>query len=125
MGDKYLLYFIPWDTDMILGLRWNNDRMENDYDYTMSLMTYRQEYDNVKLGNQMSVCWKELRSTVYTEDTIISLLEHHMRLLNQSGAMERDRQQNGLQNGGQDTWELLEKFCIERLYYLDQQYNAG
>lgn len=128
--DGYVLYFIPWDMDMTLGLCWLDGGYAYDPDYAMSNIVCRNEY-YVKENNpeQLDVAfaarWKELRSTVYTEENFLPILEYNYNVIHDSGALSRDRTKWGTYYGdGVDVQENLYNFARERLEYLDGYYAA-
>ena len=124
MDDGYELRMIPWDTDLSLGVIWGYD-----YEESMSQMIERQELALVRkqvpdIDEKISKRWAELRSSVYSEENILSIYEEVTKELANSGAVERDFECWGLLHEGEDSWDNLSCFIQERLEVLDEYYDV-
>ena len=124
---RYVLYFVPWDTDMSMGVKWD-EVFQYDYEATMSKMQQRMEYPEMEqlypdLAQQLSDLWSTRRASTYTEENILELLKTNIRLVNASGAYYRDNQRWGTHYDGADDQELLLQWARERLDVLDEFYR--
>lgn len=120
--DSYELYFVPWDTDLSLGVTWG-------YDYEESMNEIIERYELPAMKRNVDVLdvkfaqrWKELRQGIYSEENVLRLYKELTEQLSNSGAIERDEEQWGLHHEGEDNWENLECFIKERLLFLDEYY---
>lgn len=123
-NDGYEMCMIPWDTDLSLGVIWGYD-----YEESMSQMIERQELALVRkqipdIDEKISKRWAELRTSVYSEENILSIYEEVTRELSNSGAVERDFKCWGLLHEGEDSWDNLKCFIKERLEVLDEYYDV-
>ncbi len=125
--DHFEMSFIPWDTDMSMGIIWTDKFV---YDYTVSVQqnVKRQEH-NFMLQNQpelndtIAKYWIEMREHIYTEENIQILLNENIATISNSGAYLRDLQKWGTRYGGADTHEALRAWCKERLDIMDSLYD--
>ena len=123
----YALYFVPWDTDMSMGIKWNEGFLY-DYEVTMNNTQQRFEYPQMEelypdLAQRLSACWNRRRESIYTEENILGLLEANIRRVNTSGAHYRDNQRWGMRYDGADDQEQLLRWARERLDVLDEFYR--
>ena len=119
---SYELYFVPWDTDLSLGVTWG-------YDYEESMNEIIERYELPAMKKEIDVLdakfaqrWKELRQGIYSEENVLGVYKELTEQLSSSGAIERDEEQWGLLHEGEDNWESLECFIKERLLFLDEYY---
>ena len=124
---RYVLYFVPWDTDMSMGIKWDEIFLYN-YDETMETLQQRLEYPEMEqlypdLARRLSDRWSARRTSTYTEENILGLLKTNIRLVNASGAYYRDNQRWGMHYDGADDQEQLLRWARERLDVLDQFYR--
>ncbi len=126
-GDGYEVSLLPWDTDTAFGITWI-DNFAYDYDISMNKIVQRYEYPTMQekysdLDELVAARWKELRSTVYTEEVIKGIIDESLSFVNESGAFKRDTAKWFNYYYGKDSHENLYKFCIERLSVLDEYYG--
>lgn len=120
--------FIPWDTDMSLGLYWNTEvGFDYGYDEMIHVRKVRQETKMLEekypeYSTMEASRWQELRTGVLREENVLETLSKHETLLNTSGAFARDMQRWGQRYGGADTVEQMKSFLHERLLWLDAYY---
>ena len=120
--DFYELYLVPWDTDLSLGVPWGYD-YEDSIDEIIEryeMQTMKHEFSDIDI--QIAKRWNALRSSIYSEENILSIYSDIKNELMVSGAMGRDEEQWGLLHEGEDNWENLERFIKERLIFLDEYY---
>jgi len=115
----YKMYWVPWDTDISLGL-WYNDGFVYDYETTMHSAVRREEYYSVQekeeqIDEWYMGLWNELRDTVYTSEKIIHRIISLQERIENSGAFQRDQSLNGTKYGGRDTHQELIRWCEERV----------
>lgn len=127
VDNKESLSFIPWDTDMSFGVYWQDgfrllpDSVEN--------ITYRIEYEKLKeqypqLDDLLAERWRELRSTVFTEENIFGKLNEYYATLDKSGAVARDLNVLGWYSWGyEDTRDGIHEYIQRRLEILDKLYG--
>ena len=123
----YSLHFVPWDTDMAMGITWL-DTFTYDYENTISRSAGRMEYSTMlaqypQLDVLLSERWHQLRNVAFSEDNIFSLFEENIVLLQSSGVLKRDEEKWGLQYGGQDSYDNMYRWCAERLIFLDKYHT--
>ena len=123
----YALYFVPWDTDMSMGIKWNEGFLY-DYEVTMGNTQQRFEYPQMEelypdLAKRLSARWNRRRENIYTEENILGLLEANIRRVNTSGAYYRDNQRWGMRYDGADDQEQMLRWARERLDVLDEFYR--
>ena len=87
------LCFVPWDTDLSLGVTWGYD-----YDKSLSQIIERYEMETMKqkvpkLDNAILERRKELRKTVYSEENVMAIYYDCCSKLFESGAVKRDKEQ--------------------------------
>ena len=116
------LYWIPWDTDLSLGIVWGYD-----YETCMSNIIERQEIDIIRkyypeLNAKLLTRWNELRQKDFSEENIQNKLDILTQKLSASGAIQRDFECWGQLHGGNDNIDNLRKFIQERLLMLDSFY---
>lgn len=126
-GEKEKLSFVPWDTDMSFGIYWNDgfrympESVEN--------ISYRIEYEALKeqypkLDSLLAERWKELRSTIFTEENISLKVDAYTAEISDSGALARDYNYLGWNSwGGDDTLDNLKTYIQRRLQVLDELYQ--
>lgn len=121
-SDTYELYFVPWDTDLSLGVTWGYAYEEsmNEIIERYELATVRENVSDI--DEQIAKRWMELRNSIYTEENITFIYEELTKTLTASGALQRDEEKWGLLHEGEDNWENLQKFISERLTFLDEYY---
>ncbi len=125
--EGYSLSFVPWDTDYSFGTTWVVDRPA--IGDTLDKICLRHEHEDFsslfpQLEYQTAQRWMELRQDVYTEENIVSMLDKQYALVQNSGALIRDKQKWGEWNQGADTYDKIVDFAIERLDVLDEYYSA-
>ena len=123
---RFIMRFIPWDTDMSMGVTWTNGFV---YDYTKSVETYitRMErnnltQDHIALNEMVASYWKQVRKQIYTEENIKQLLTENITIINNAGAYLRDMQKWGTRYDETDTHDALFAWLADRLTVLDSQY---
>lgn len=121
-GDGYELSWIPWDTDLSLGVVWGYD-----YDTSVRQMIERRELSQIRESSPqidilMSRRWEEARKTVYSEKMIFSICDQIAEHLSKSGALKREEERWGKLHEDNDSYENLKKFIMERLEFLDSYY---
>ena len=126
----YRISLIPWDTDMAFGIEWDpvSGGFIYRYDNNLQRNVLRQEMGLMQqlypdLHQQMSIRWKELRETVFSQEYIYEKIGKYCRLLDESGAPARDYEKWGFYYEGEDTVENLYRFIDGRLQYLDGYYQ--
>lgn len=126
-SSDYQMYYVPWDTDMSLGILWEDGFVYN-YDRALESYVVHQDFSNLLITNswlaqQTASRWKELRQSMYSKQAIEGLFEEIYGQLHQCNAVQRDQERWGTWAGGEDTYAKLRQFCIERLEVLDQYYE--
>lgn len=121
-GEGYELSWIPWDTDLSLGVTWGYD-----YDTSLHQIIERRELSQIRkfspqIDILMSRRWQEARKTVYSEKMIVSICDQIAEQLNKSGALKREEERWGKLHEENDNYENLRKFIMERLEFLDSYY---
>lgn len=124
---SYKMFFVPWDTDMSMGLTWT-DFFEYDYEGTLTTLCRRREKNTMQslypeLDNLIAERWRELRVSALADDTALELLDKNIDTIQSSGALDRDMQRWGLNYDGKDTHEAMHQWCRERWQYLDGIYG--
>ena len=125
--DGYDLYFIPWDTDMSFGFYWDNG-FAYDFEKRLTADIHRIEYYTAQLYSEetdrdLAQRWHELRSSLFSESAIVSLLDYNRELILSSGAYQRELERWGMFHNGVDTQEKLYEYCTQRLTWLDTHYS--
>ncbi len=124
------LLFLPWDTDMSLGVVWEKEGgFSVGYEKSLGASVRRMEFESFlqqepELEEQMARRWQQLRQTMYSEDTLKSVLTE---LESQSGlqaARAREEQRWGLYYGGRDSLEQFWDHVLQRVKILDEFYNT-
>ena len=120
--NAYILSFVPWDTDLSLGVTWGYD-----YEGSVSRIIQRYELDLIKDNNSdidryFSKRWKSLRTEFYSEENIYSILDATVQKLENSGAITRDENRWGVLHKGEDSLDNLRLYIKERLIFLDNYY---
>lgn len=125
-GDHFIMSFIPWDTDMSMGVTWTNGFV---YDYTKSVESYitcigqhNVTKDHLQLNDMVASYWKQMRKQIYTEENFRELLTESIATINNSGAYLRDMQKWGTRYGEADTQDALFAWLADRLTVVDSQY---
>ena len=117
------LFFVPWDTDLSLGVTWGYD-----YESSMNEIIERYEMPSMRqeipdIDKRIADRWFELRKTVYSEENILSIYADVTEKLINSGAIKRDVDKWGMLHEGEDNWQSLQIFIKERLSLLDNYYT--
>lgn len=125
--DGYDLYLIPWDTDMSFGFYWNNGFTYDFYE-CLTVDIHRIEYYTEQLYSEemdldLAQRWRELRSSLFSESAIVSLLDYNRERILSSGAYQRELERWGMFHQGVDTQEKLYQYCTQRLTWLDTHYS--
>ena len=123
---NYDITYILWDTDMSFGTQWIEE-FEYNFDATKDALLERQENGSMQvlhpeLEEFLTKRWKELRKTELCEQNILSYVECLEQQIENSGAIERDRNLWGSYNGEEDTLNNLKRFITYRLNFLDKNY---
>ena len=126
--NEYRMYYIPWDTDMSLGTIWRDDAFVYDRAFTMQKITFHQDFlqlmDTSETYWQMLVSrWQELRTSMYSQQTIQAVLQENYSRITDSGAYARDQERWGTMYDGVDTPEELYRYMIDRIAFLDEYYQ--
>ena len=121
-NDDYELSFIPWDTDLSLGVTWGYD-----YEDSISSIIERYELETVKekypnIDMQFAKRWNNLRMGIFSEEKIFSILNPVIQELESSGVIQRDEKRWGLLHEGEDNIDNLRLYIRERLIFLDEYY---
>ena len=128
VGNGYVMYFLPWDTDMVFGVVGAPSGFK--YDKTNALMgtAYRPEtvlYYNTDsdIYNTMADKWKTMRGTVFTDENIHNKINEYVTLLNDSGVYirEQEKWEMNLYNGLQ-TIESVSDYIDKKLEMMDYKY---
>lgn len=125
----YVLYFLPWDTDLSLGIAWTDTAILSNLDMTLNRTGHRVEYTVLTesfpgLEQDIARQWQQMRGQIYQADKFIKIFEENRSVLEGSGAPIRDEQKWGLFHSGTDTQEQMLTFINERLEVLDLHYQA-
>lgn len=123
----FRLHWIPWDTDLGMGITYTTG-FEYNYDMSMDSQYQRAEYNTMKAAYpELEDClrsrWKQLRSNELSERNIQTLLEENYDQIIASGAWDRTNHTHGLEYAGLDTYAGLLRFTQERLETLDNYYS--
>lgn len=128
-SEGFAQYLIPWDTDQSLGVVW---KLEEGFCYDMEQslqeLSKRIETDAVAANNPQYLQlerqrWFMLRSSCFSEDSLLGLVEDLQAELIKSGALERDLLLWGNRYGGEDSVEHLTHFLLTRLPILDENFR--
>ena len=128
-GDGYTLSFIPWDTDLSLGLDYKNGIMFNIYLAEEAEILHRQEYEALDalypdLDRRIALGWQELRQSLISYEGLAEQITALRTDLKQSGALLRDSEVWGNYALGADTEYLLFSFLRSRIEQLDAYYGS-
>jgi len=127
-ADDLKISLILWDTDMSFGVGWG----DGAYTYIPWMKNYwpcnRPEYESLKeiypgIDSMLADRWKELRSSVLSEENINRHIEEYEILFEKSGAFSRDKARWGEYHNGADTIENFYQFIKERMVVLDNLYG--
>lgn len=120
--NNYELYFVPWDTDLSLGVTWGYDYEDSvdDIIERNELNAVRNYMSNVDV--QIAERWNDLRSSIYSERNIYLIYHEIIKQLTASGVMERDEERWGVLHEGEDNWKNLQSYIKDRLSFLDKYY---
>lgn len=123
----YILRFVLWDTDMSMGLGWKNDDVLYEPEKVIGNAYLRREAKarfarNKQLQSDYQERYTHLRSTVLAQESIERAVQDCHRKIAQSGALQRDMEKWGLNNGGEDTLENVFDFMQTRMEWLDETY---
>lgn len=128
-GTEFVSYFIPWDTDMSLGLTWQvgvgfavdyEGRIQGTNCVRNETRACAKIYPQLDVDTSQR--WFELRKTFLSEDHLISLILDNQSRLASSGAYSRDQEIWGEKYSGEDTVDALKQFVAEHLAVLDSHY---
>lgn len=135
-GDGYEHYFVPWDTDQSLGVVWNADIKNFDYNAirartervqrkeTVAMLKIHPDYYQLE-----AVRWFELRESLLVEEELHKYVDETYAFMHNSGAFERDVKKWGNRytaygsNDSLDSIKALKRFITARLAYLDKYYT--
>ena len=125
-NDKYKLFFVPWDTDLSLGLFWNWGILY-DYEHTMDYFNCRMETSAVETINPQYVKiaedrWNYLKKEILSVEEIANKIDIYRDILESSGAIKRDKDRWGEQYNGKDNTENMKKYISDRFDMLEQYY---
>lgn len=125
--EGYQMYFVPWDTDLSMGIIWESGFT---YDFNMSMNDFscRMEYNRIKelypeLDILMKSRWDDLNDTIYSAESIKQQIETNRQYICESGAFERDNQRWGFYYDGKDTVSELIRWCEERVVNMNNYYS--
>lgn len=126
---KYENFLVPWDTDQSMGVVFN-DGFKYEFSTALAgtLRSKRMETDSIiktypNYYELASNRLKELRSGVYSNDNIQSVIDSINTQITESGALERDTELWGNRYYGEDTVENLKAFMYARGKMLDNYYS--
>ena len=125
-GDHYVMRFVPWDTDLSMGITWMDGIVFDFYTALEARIKYR-EYENVKqhypqLDQMLADHWQKARRQIYTAENIHDILNAQIDLICNGGAYSREMQFEGLQYEGMDSFDALLTWCEIRLGIMDARY---
>lgn len=120
---------VLWDTDMSLGMHIENALVYRPTWAMSESHIRRMEYSSLSkvypdLDARMAARWGELRNGVLTEDNILVKVESYVKILDQTGALQRDRDTWGEYSQREDTVGMLLEIVKYRLTWLDQVYGV-
>lgn len=128
-GERRIAY-LPWDTDLSLGMLWSDERgidylPDTAMDRVLQHRELTAQIDSAALSQQdVARYWQRMREDIYTEENFFSVLDSISAELSASGALIRDEQRWGLSQKGEDDLPALRRFISERLEYLDTYYST-
>lgn len=127
--DGKQLYFIPWDTDLSLGIYIQNGRV----DYVPATSDRGTNWERIEKGKllllypdlekKLAERWYELRSTVLSEESLHGRIMRLHTEIESSGALTRDKALWTGRFGGEDSVDGLLSFVSRRLTWLDTYYS--
>jgi len=120
--------YLPWDTDLSLGMLWSDDRgITLDYEAALAeriihreFAAMTQSYPGLEL--EQAKLWQEQRQSVYKEETIFSILDAIRRELDASGALIRDLSTWEELYRWDDSFDMLCDHITARLSLMDEHY---
>lgn len=121
---------VLWDTDMILGMCYENGLVYRPTWAASDTRMQRREYGAMErlyptMYYNIAARWQQLRGGILHRDYILGKVSGYIDYLEQSGALERDRKIWGTYSGEEDTIEMLRYIIEYRLDLLDRIYGVG
>lgn len=122
-NDKY--FYVPWDLDGCFGTKWNgtNDSRTNDLlsNGLYNRLTYDCSSDGFRI--QLKNKWLELRSTVITVDSLMSLFTLNHNYLKANGVYSRENLAWTNYNYNNSDLNYMSSWIANRLAYLDTKFT--
>lgn len=122
-NDKY--FYVPWDLDGSFGTIWNGTNDNTTDDLLSNGFYNRLIYDcspdgfRIKLKNK----WLELRSTVITQDSLMSLFTLNHNYLEVNGLYDRENLAWTDYNYNNTDLDYMSSWFANRLAYLDVKFT--
>ncbi|MBQ2960906.1 MAG: CotH kinase family protein [Oscillospiraceae bacterium] len=130
LDEGYRISYLPWDTDLSLGIDWNDSRGSVlDYEASVADTLMHREYRRLlssrpEFERELALLWQQQRRDVYSEESLLSLADSIHARLEASGALLRDEMRWGSTYRWEDSFEQLRGFISTRLDYLDRHFAA-
>lgn len=119
-------YFIPWDLNISFGDVYTDNKYycKADFSVAKELIRWQPGQRMIDLNVEDSVpllkqTWKNWRSTIFSDRSVISEMERLEAVVKNSGAYEREKKR---WPGGryEDDFSGMKEFTAERLAYVDE-----
>ena len=126
--DPYKFYFAPWDMDLTWGCvsvgeinPWYTEFKYDTVDNRVKWDTADRLIENNVHGakEQMQELYTQLRTTVLTNESILSMIDTLDAKVRNSGAFARDRER-WPEGTHADSTKVLTNYALERLAFLDK-----
>lgn len=126
------LILLPWDTDVSLGILWDDDLCDYvlDYDLASNIKLSRPEMETLLdkypgLQKIISKRWLELEGTILSEDNIIYHIKELNDYLEKSGSFDRDRDVWGSFRETNNIEENMIDFVKKRIKWMNDNYSSN
>lgn len=120
-------FYVPWDLDGTFGINWfggqentTNDILSNGF-YDRLILDCNTDGFHEKLKNR----WNQLRTSVLTQNNIVSLFEENLNYLQDNGVYERENMAWNDYTMNPAQWTYMTNWMGNRLNYLDTKFNES
>ncbi|KQO21158.1 hypothetical protein ASF10_13615 [Flavobacterium sp. Leaf82] len=120
-------FYVPWDLDGTFGTIWNGQH-ENITNDLLSNGLYDRLLNDCSAGGfreKLNLRWSELRNTLITHSSLMTMLTNNYNILKQNGVYERESMAWPDYNADETELDYISTWLTNRLAFLDLKFSES
>lgn len=122
--DQSRFFIVPWDMDASWGIWWDGTKTGSDGMIENQLFIRLKETDAGDFNQRLESAWNQYRSTIFSEESLLSSISKYYTAMSSSGAFYRENSRwDDISIDPQMEYEHISTWIEGRLHYLDEKFD--